>query len=590
MNRKSIAQVLDRLWSGFRRFWAFDLCTIAVTVVFVMANHDIVEEDVLKKVSLGVYWGALSGLFAQLCCEWRSWPRRNLVVGLVTAAAGALGCWLWFSMAEGSPGSYRWQMLYHGSCYSLFAASVAVLYRIADERTLVSRLTLNALGASGSAAILIVSLSLCILAFDKLVAPVNDKIYLDVMGVVWLLVYPFGFLSFLPGRDRRDEGSDRAVAFLFWLLLPASLIMLAILYLYLGKIVVTWSMPSGTLNWFGSVALAVYAFFWLALRDSPRAFFRLFVRRGWALLLPVLAAQVVGIVIRYQAYGLTTLRLAGMVTLSFGVVALVLAALNRRPQGLFAFIAAAGIVFTISPLNIVDVPIRNQEARLRAALSRNGLLQEDGETLSLKPGAEIPDADAKVIVGSWRYLVRVKSWSVWHRPAFTARLRETVAALGRERNDEDISLPKLLGIDEKKFSRKSSCSTLKTTWTRFSLPRGGTVSIAGYSRIRPVDSWRVSCKRRKDRWIVEIPRHGSCKEDEFDVTDSVTRILGAASSVDVPKDRDFDLRAEDTVWPLCPGKALVVTDLNVAEKDVLKATRLNVCSCFVVLTDAEKRP
>ena len=587
MNRKSIANVLDRLWRGFCRFWAFNLCAIAVTAIYVLANHDFIGEEVYKKVSQGVFWGALSGLFAQLCCEWRAWPRRRLVVGLVTAAVGALGCWFWFALAEGTPGSCRRRMLYYGSCFSLFAASVAVLYRIADERTVVSRLALNALGASGAAAILFASLSLCILAFDKLVAPVNYKLYIDVMGVVWLLVFQIGFLSFLPSRDQRDETSDRAVAFLFWLLLPASMILLVILYLYLGKIVLTRSMPSGTLNGFGSVALAVYAFFWLALRDSTRAFFRLFVRWGWTLLLPVLAAQVVGIVIRYQAYGLTTPRLAGMVTLSFGIVALVLAALNRRPQGLFVFVAAAGLVFTISPLNIVDMPIRNQEARLRAALSRNGLLQEDGETLSLKPGAEIPEADARVIVGSGQYLVKDSSWRVWHRPAFTDHLRETVAALGGDSDDKDASLPKLLGLDESKLSRKavsSRCSKM-----RLRLPSKETVPIDGYSRLRPLDCWSVSCKRRQERWIVSISGKCSCEKDEFDVTDSVERILSTACGDASSDGRTSDLRAEDAVWPLCPESALIVSEVNFTANGGRPPTRLCI-SCRAVVMRAKPQP
>ena len=72
MNRRSIANVLDRLWRGFCRFWAFNLCAIAITAVYVLANHDFIDEEVYKKVSQGVFWGALSGLFAQLCCEWRA--------------------------------------------------------------------------------------------------------------------------------------------------------------------------------------------------------------------------------------------------------------------------------------------------------------------------------------------------------------------------------------------------------------------------------------------------------------------------------------------------------------------------------------
>ena len=53
----------------------------------------------------------------------------------------------------------------------------------------------------------------------------------------------------------------------------------------------------------------------------------------------------------------------------FFMFAIVLAALDRRPHGLFVFIALAGLVFTVTPLNIVDVPVYNQERRLEAGMS-----------------------------------------------------------------------------------------------------------------------------------------------------------------------------------------------------------------------------
>lgn len=582
MIRKSLALAFDRFRRGFRRFGIFNLCALAVAVLFVLENHGVISEAMLANVSLGIFWGALSGVFVQLLCEWRAWPYRHLLVGLVTLVVGALGCWFWLTHVEGFPRYRLWGMLYWGTCFSLVAASVAVLYRVADERTLVSRLTLNAFGASGSAMILIGSLMLCILAFDKLVMAVNDKIYADVAGVLWILVFSIGFLSLLPGRSRDDGASDRAVAFLFWLLLPASLILLGILYLYLGKIVWTRSMPNGTLNWFGSVAIAAYVFFWLALRDSSRPFFRLFVRWGWALLLPVLAAQVVGIVIRYQAYGLSATRFAGMVTLSFGIVALILAALNRRPHGLFVFMAVAGIVFTVTPLNVIDVPIRNQEARLKAALARNGLLQ--GGALSLKPNVPIPKADAKIIVGAWNYLVDGQDLrpTVWHRPAFMARLSETVAARSRERKAECTTLPLLLGLDEETLSDRGASPTWRSIRVR--LPCKETIPITGYSRLRPLDSWRVSCERRQDKWVVVLQGDAAGENDEFDVTDCVTRILNAVnfSEVDL-NNRTFDLRAKDAVWPLDTARDLIVKELTAYGKNGQMPTSLDLSCCAVIM-------
>lgn len=595
MFKQTLTKALDRFRCGFRRFAIFDLCAVAVAALFVLGNHDVIRETTQAKVSLGILWGALAGVFVQLLCEWRAWPHRRLLVGLATAAGGSLGCWFWLALAEGTPGCRQWGLLYSGTCFSLVASSVAVLYRVADERTLVARLTLNALGVSAVAAVFVLSQMMCILAFDKLVAPVPPRLYGDVAGVSGMLILSVGFISFLPGRARDDGASDRATAFLFWLLLPAALALLGILYLYLGKIAWTRTMPSGELNWFGSVALAVYVFFWLALRDSSRPFFRLFVRRGWALLLPVLAAQVLGIVIRYRAYGLSTPRLAGMVTLSFGVAALVLAALNRRPRVLFAFIAIAGIVFTVSPLNIVDVPVRNQEARLKAALARCGLLE--GGALSLKPDAQIPADDAKVIVGSWRYLTDADSSrcggpglrpTAWHRPTFAAELHEAVSSLCRARNVGSVSLPLLLGLDESRlFGRRGRADFGSML---FRLPCEATVPIAEYARLRPLDSRRVRCEPRRDRWMAVLAERGAReKREEFDVTDFVTRILDSGKcNGRILGDRTFDLRAEDAVWPLRTGMALVVNELRASGPVGERPASVRLSSCAVVLRAAGK--
>lgn len=602
MFKQTLAKALDKFRCGFRRFAIFDLCAVAVAVLFVLGNHHVIRETTQAKMSLGIFWGALAGVFVQLLCEWRAWPHRRLLVGLATAAGGSLGCWFWLALVEGTPGCRLWGLLYFGTSFSLVASSVAVLYRVADERTLVSRLTLNALGVNAVTVVFVLSQMLCILAFDKLVAPVPPRLYGDVAGVSGMLILSVGFISFLPGRARDDGASDRAAAFLFWLLLPAALVLLGILYLYLGKIAWTRTMPSGELNWFGSVALAVYVFFWLALRDSSRPFFRLFVRWGWALLLPVLAAQVMGVVIRHRAYGLSTPRLAGMVTLSFGVVALVLAALNRRPRALFVFIAIAGIVFTVTPLNVVDVPIRNQEARLKAALARCGLLQ--GDALSLQPDAQIPADDAKVIVGSWRYLTDADSSrcggsllrlggpglrpTVWHRPTFAVGLHKTVSSLCRARNVGSVSLPLLLGLDESKLVGKRERADFGSML--FRLPCEATVPIAEYARLRPMDSWRVRCEPRRDRWVAVLAERGArAKREEFDVTDFVTRILDSGKcNGRVLGDRTFVLRAEDAVWPLRTGMALVVNELRASGTVGERPASVRLSSSAIVMRAEEK--
>ena len=567
MVREWFAETIEKIHKGTCRFWIADLCAVAVAALAILSNHEVLKPETSTKLMQGICWGALAGICVQLFSEWRLGRARRIWVGFVTVAVGALGCWFWFSLGEDSPRYCLWSMVYHGGLVSLGAACVFALFHYIDERTLVARLFLNMVGALFSALVFMGSLMLCILAFDKLVISLDNKIYLDVASVSWMIFIPVGYLAFLPAREGQDSDSGRATAFLFWLLLPASLILLAILYLYLAKIVLTGSMPSGELNWFGSTALAIYVFFWLALRASSRTFFRAFVRWGWALLLPVLVVQIVGIVIRYQAYGLTTLRLAGMVSLSSGMVALILAALNRRPHALFAYIALAGLVFTVTPLNIVDLPTRNQEGRLEAVLERNGLLQE--RHLIDKASLKLSDEDAETIVGAWNYLVTRTNCeradgpkarpTVWYRPDFTTRLMDEVKAACDARKIGSIDLPMLCGIDASKFLKRGRYHNYASIVALAADERG--IPIAGYAHLRPFEFSGTSgvCELKDGRWVFYPPSSLGCGEKEIDVTERLDRIFAMGGWNGVMAEKvSLTIPPADAIWELRPGVALIV--------------------------------
>ena len=592
MSNAYFANVLDRIRDGVERFWIFHFCAVFFALLVVQRNHGIVDASTARQMSHGICWGALAGLFVQLAGEWRRWRLRKTYAFIVTLIAGAAGWWFWHAVGKDSPRYVLWSMLYWGTTVSLVAASIAVLYRYADGRTLVSRLALNVFCATSCATVLVTGLLICVAAFSALIAPLSPQISVDLACMTYIMTMSAVFLSFLPGRERHDDdgASGKAIAFLFWLLLPTFLLLLWILYMYLGKIAITCSMPSGKLNWFGSVAIAAYVFFWLSLRDSKRRFFALFVRWGWLLLLPVLAAQVAGIVIRYQAYGLTAPRFAGMVTLMFGVVALAMAATKRNPQWLFVSIAASGLLFTVTPLNIIDVPVWNQEMRLKAALKRNGLLQ-DG-SLNLKPGINLSDNDAKTILSAWQYLVCGKNWNkwnrglehgdikptVWYRPEFTEELCKKTAEICRERKMWDKSLPEFLGIDERKFASGESVS--KYASITFSLDKDVSLPVIGCENIKLFGECDLRCRLDDGKWKLNVP---SCN-GEFDVTEYVECIFKAAKCDCVIPDEDktFVLDSANAVWRLRPGMYLLTGKMIIwSQKKGSKIDKIHLLHCAI---------
>lgn len=567
-----------RIKRGLVRFVPFHVGAIAIAVILMSSVHHVLGDDFAFNYARGICWGMLSGVLVKLLGEkygWRGFT-ADASSWCATIVIAALGCWFWTSVGDERPRYWLWVMLYSGTCIALAASCISVLYSRANERTLFSDLFFRLLGVYGSAFIFSLSMMLCFAAYNLLIAKLNDKLIADLAILCNIALGPIVYASLLPRRDGDGGmGFDKAGRFLFWIILPSALVLLGILYIYLGKILFTGNMPSGQLNWFGSIALSGYLFFWLTLRKYENGFFRMFSRWGWTLLVPVLVAQIVGIVIRYNAYGLSAPRLAGMVTLAIGIYALVLAALNRGPASLFPLIAALGLFFTISPWNIVDLPIRNQEMRLRSALERNGCLKNGHLVLPEKP--EIGETDSDIIIGSWKYLVsnrysyrhirsvkysreydfgRVKPM-VWGEAAFTIGLCEETKKLCEEKNQPKCSLPDLLGV---KPSEKVRRSDRHSNWCslKFQYPQDRFFKLDSSVSVRYANANYTQTLTYTDgKWMLG---NDGCdgKSRDYDVTAEIKRIFGKAGIEAVQMNKTFDLDDETALWHLDDDYSLLV--------------------------------
>jgi hypothetical protein len=128
----------------------------------------------------------------------------------------------------------------------------------------------------------------------------------------------------------------------------------------------------------------------------------MFVKFGGFALMPIIAVQFMAINIRLVNYGLTTLRYVSVVLngIAFAFAAVSLVKDGRFVKHMLLVLAAAALVLTLTPLNLFDVPARDQAARLSAALQRNGMLV-NGEII---PKADIPQEDKIAITSAYEYL------------------------------------------------------------------------------------------------------------------------------------------------------------------------------------------
>ena len=579
--KERLKSLLESLRRGFVRFAPFNAGAVLLAAFLIWRNHIPWKEREtagLLPISLacGVCWGMLAALAARLALERRSARPRLLSVlpavgGILATVAGA---WFWYHVRDGHVFYYLWRMIYFGGITALASAAVANLFGTRNRLTLFGQVFQSAVFVAMISFVTMLGGFLCMEAYRELIFEFSNDLLSDVGTIVWCAVAPIFMAACLPREDVPTERS-RWYNVLFWFLTPLGLVLVFILYTYIGKIVIRWEMPSGKMNWFASWAIAGYLFFWLSLRASRVRFFAFVARWGWAALIPVVVTQIVGIVIRYQAHGLTTPRMAGMVTLAISIYALVLAALDRDAKSLFTVTAVAGIVFTVTPLNIVDIPMREQSARLQRALARNGCLGSDRQ-LVVPANPEIPLDDAKRLVGAWRYVAnsgRFRPTStnaptlrpgVWYRATFAQDVLKTVVS---KRKDGD--LPALLKIDESKLLATSKSKPY--TYNTFRLDDPGEMDITGFSRMRTRKSVALELGSGQHRYYITLKDISQTKQlveakTAYEVTEHIDRIVAATDAKlkwENGRSNHYRFPSRLACWRLTDNLTLAVEEIDI---------------------------
>ncbi|MBR4422044.1 MAG: DUF4153 domain-containing protein, partial [Erysipelotrichaceae bacterium] len=297
---------------------------------------------------------------------------------ILAPAVGLIVALLVFLILKDHDNEYVYTAL-GGIVVAVVALLAFVLYKNRENRYLFSHLMKSAFIVWIFTAVILAGFSVCIAAFHFLIFHF-DEIW-RIYSILFLLVLGlFGitlFLSYVPRPDEEVSVPPIYRTIIHKALFYIYLVLIGILYLYIIKIIVTWQMPVGKLNWFGCFALLFYVIFYLSVDETDGKPQALFKAKGALLLVPVLAIQLFAIFIRLNAYGLTTARFMSLILIAIAVGFMLTSMLKLHVAKCFLFIAVLAILFTCTPLNIYDVPNRLQENRLKNALVKGGALVND---------------------------------------------------------------------------------------------------------------------------------------------------------------------------------------------------------------------
>ena len=370
-------------------------CTMSYGIIFEVDNSDIIYQ-----LCMAFAMGGIISIFLKLLVEY--FEKFNLKSLWQHILSGVLTVLTFFLVRIYYESVYM-AMAYAGILVALLCFIFFVIMRGENKDMCFPKIVSSMIFTSATCGILSAGLSICIAAVQSLIYNGSSiyKVYMIVNLFVWVVVYVNLFLSFVPGKGEEITGSKIFRSFVLFVGLPIYTLLIFILFIYLAKIVVTWHMPVGEINWFASFASLFFIFFLLSVRQYEEKGAKLFVKFGGFLLIPVLIMQSIAVFERINAYGLTTPRTVSLVLIVIGAM-FILSSLIA-PKHTSKIVLSSGVIVllvTITPFNVIDMPISSQTKILRTVLTENNMLK-DGKVI---PNKNLNERDEERIRGAYEYL------------------------------------------------------------------------------------------------------------------------------------------------------------------------------------------
>lgn len=271
---------------------------------------------------------------------------------------------------------------------ALVAATIYKLVKLSglEFDTYISRAIFGLIKMWGLFLVLYLAICLLLSIFDSLIMEID---YWDIIDNVSVLLC--GFVCFpyslLMIADTKDENSKFTKGLINIALMPAVIIALVMVYVYIIKIIFTWSMPSNE-----AFNICLYVFIlggpvWFMsygfLREKALekgeelGIYGKIVKNMKYAYAPLIILELLAIGIRIASYGLTTDRYMAIVAVSFQIIYVLWNVIGKlikkelKEEGLIyvgLFIFAFAMLFP--GLNMDKLPANIQIARFEEALDR----------------------------------------------------------------------------------------------------------------------------------------------------------------------------------------------------------------------------
>lgn len=214
---------------------------------------------------------------------------------LITLMLAAVAAEFWREGREWQPGKYRWKIWamlaawaavfegcrtllsgYEQGMFYLAGPGVwfcLIIYLLLPQDKKRQSQQLRGVANSLTSALVIgmllsLLLGVCLAAVEALLVTFPVEVKILLLGLIPLTCAINVCLCLLPSVQEFPREEEPALAgIVMKLVFPCYMFLLLVLYLYIGKIILQQAMPIGAMNWYASLALLGYGFFYFFWND-----------------------------------------------------------------------------------------------------------------------------------------------------------------------------------------------------------------------------------------------------------------------------------------------------------------------------------
>jgi hypothetical protein len=404
--KQFFAHLVDDLVTSINRFIAasfYTLCLFFVGSYIIVVEPKDSFQTLCFRILLTIVSGILFCTFAKLLFE-RFSEKIKINQYLLDTGMIVLSAFSYFFLKNFDTNQYV-VLGYVGIVFTFFVG-IVYLSTMDDLSKSFSYILKNITFYIIICGIITAGTMLCIFAFDSLIYKFSNsyKVYQLVGLAIWSVLFLNLFLAAIPRRELELKIPNIFKTIVMYVALPVYLVLIVILYGYIGKLLANWSFSSGNINWFASFAAAFFVFFAITVEQykEENKLARLFIKFGGYIIIPIILIQFMAMYIRVSNYGLTFPRYVSIVLSSIALLFSIVSVIRggKYSKHMLVVIMCATLLLTITPLNAIDVPIRNQTNRLVNVLDKNNMIQSG----NIVHQSSVSEKDKKKITDSYQYI------------------------------------------------------------------------------------------------------------------------------------------------------------------------------------------